>query len=119
MKTTLTAAIAKMRANRRQPQPVRLDWWERAAISMPSGKGLSICVGLWLVASFRKSPTVQVTRRTMMRVGVSRYAFGDGLRCLEGAGLIKVARLPGRSPQVTLVEPGTAIPLRLDGTVAA
>lgn len=116
MKTKLTAAIAKMRANHRLPTPVRLDWMERAAVSMPAGKGLGVCVGLWLMATGRRSPTVQVTRQTMTRVGVSRYAFGDGLRNLEQAGLIKVARLPGRSPRITLVEPGTAIPLRLHGS---
>lgn len=114
MKTTLNAALAKMCANQRLPQPVRLDWFERAAVAMPAGKALSVCVGLWLMASLRKSPSVQVTRRTMARVGVSRYAFGDGLRSLERAGLIKVARLAGRSPLVILTEPGTSVPLRLD-----
>lgn len=113
MQATLNSAIAKMRASHRHPTPVRLDWMERAAVSMPAGKGLGVCVGLWLIASVRRSPIVQVTRQTMSRVGVSRYAFGDGLRNLEQAGLIKVARLPGRSPRITLVEPGTAIPLRL------
>lgn len=116
MKATLNSAIAKMRAHHRLPTPVRLDWMEHAAVSMPAGKGLGVCVGLWLMASVRKSPIVQVTRQTMSRVGVSRYAFGDGLRNLEQAGLIKVARLPGRSPRITLVEPGTGIPLRLHGS---
>ena len=38
---------------------------------------------------------------------VSRDASYDGLRRLQAQRLVTVRRLPGRSPQVVLLEPGT------------
>lgn len=101
-----------IRQNLKQARPVRLDILE-AATQLP-GKATQLLVGLWLMVARYQSPTVPLTRRTMARVNVSRYAVTDALRRLEVAGLVKVWRLPGRSPRVTLVEPGTGIPLKLD-----
>lgn len=101
-----------IRQNLKVARPIRLDTLE-AATQLP-GKATQLLVGLWLIVVFFKTPTVPLTRRTMARVNVSRYAVTDALRRLEVAGLVKVWRLPGRSPRVTLVEPGTGIPLRLD-----
>lgn len=101
-----------IRQNLKQARPVRLDTLEEA--SRLPGKAAQLLIGLWLMVTLFKSPTVPLTRRTMARVGVSRYAATDVLRRLEAAGLVVVWRLPGRSPRVTLVEPGTAIPLRLE-----
>lgn len=67
-----------------------------------------------MLMSILKSPTVRLTRRTMARVNISRYAVTDALRRLEEAGLVRVWRLPGRSPMVTAVEPGTGTPLDLN-----
>ena len=97
--------------NPKTPRLVRLDWLEQA--TAVSGKALSICVGLWLLMSIKQSATVSLTRRTMARVNISRYAATDALRRLEAAGLIKVWRLPGRSPMVTATEPRTSKPLQL------
>lgn len=101
-----------IRQNLKQARPVRLDTLE-AATQLP-GKASQLLIGIWLMVVLFKSPTVPLTRRTMARVSVSRYAVTDALRRLEAAGLVKVWRLPGRSPRVTLVEPGTGTPLRLD-----
>ena len=38
---------------------------------------------------------------------VSRDASYDGLRRLQAQRLVTVRRLPGRSPQIVLLEPGT------------
>lgn len=101
-----------LRQNLKVAHPIRLDTLE-AATQLP-GKAAQLLIGLWLMVTLFKSSTVPLTRRTMARVNVSRYAVTDALRRLEGAGLVKVWRLPGRSPRVTLVEPRTGTPLRLD-----
>jgi hypothetical protein len=101
-----------IRQNLKQPRQVRLDTLEAAA-QLP-GKATQLLVGLWIMVVLFKSPTVPLTRRTMARVNLSRYGATDALRRLEGAGLVKVWRLPGRSPRVTVVEPGTGTPLRID-----
>lgn len=94
-----------------RPRPVRFDWLEKAC-SIP-GKALSLSVGLWRLASIYKTPAVRLTRNAMARACVSRYAATDALRRLEDAGLIIVERRQGRSPMVTLVEPGTSTPIRM------
>ncbi len=55
-----------------------------------------------------------LSRATMSRVHVSRFGATDALRRLEAAGIIKAWRLPGRSPMVTILEPGTTQPLKLE-----
>ena len=101
--------------NPHQPRLVRLDWWEKAAAAMTTGKAMHLCVGLWLLITIRQSASVQLSRRMMARINISRYAAGDALRRMETAGLVKIARLQGRSPLITLVEPGTSTPLSLKG----
>ncbi len=107
--------LPRIKINPKQPRSVRLDWWEQAA-SLTGGKALHLCLGLWIMISIRQSPTVQLSRGMMKRVNISRYAAGDAIRKLEEVGLVKVARLKGRSPRITCVEKGTSIPLRLDGS---
>jgi len=112
MSNTLPRIRPAIRQNLKQARLVRLDTLE-AATQLP-GKATQLLIGIWLMVALFKSPTVPLTRRTMARANVSRYAATDALRRLEAAGLVKVWRLPGRSPRVTLVEPGTGTPLRLD-----
>lgn len=88
------------------------DWWQTA--TYVPGKALHLALGLWLLMRENRTPTVRMTRRMMARVNISRYAASDALRRLEAAGLVKVWRLPGRSPWVTPVEPGTGTPLDLN-----
>lgn len=101
--------------NPRHPRLVRLDWWEKAAATMTTGKAMHLCVGLWLLITIRQSATVQLSRRMMARINISRFAASSVLRKMEEAGLVKIARLQGRSPMITLVEPGTSTPLSLNG----
>lgn len=109
--------MPRIQFNPSQPRLVRLDWWEKAAVTMTTGKAMHLCVGLWLLITIKQSASVQLTRRMMARINISRYAAGDALRKMECAGLIKVARLQGRSPLITVVEPGTSIPLHLKGNL--
>lgn len=109
MTTRDTTPRTRIRINWKQPRLIRMDTLE-AATAVP-GKATQLFIGIWMLATIRQSPTVPLSRQTMARVGVSRFCATDALRRLEEAGLIKVWRLPGRSPRVTLVEPGTGIPL--------
>jgi hypothetical protein len=119
MGTTSAQPIPRLLFNPNQPRLVRLDWWEKAAVAMTTGKAMHLCVGLWLLITIKQSASVQLTRRMMGRINISRYAAGDALRKMEEAGLVKVARLQGRSPLITVVEPGTSIPLSLKGSLTS
>lgn len=111
MTVSTPAARPRIKANPCLPRTIRLDTLEAAA-RVP-GKALNLMVGLWLLVVIRQSPTVPLSRRTMARVGISRFGATDALRRLEEAGLVQVWRLPGRASMVTLTEPGTATPLKL------
>jgi hypothetical protein len=93
------------------PEAVRFDWLCEAAHQ--PGKAAHLAVMLAWQAAQTRSAAVRPGRRQLRRFGVSRDACYDGLRRLEEAKLVHVWRLPGRLPQVILVEPGTDQPLRL------
>jgi hypothetical protein len=101
-----TISTPRIRIDPKRPRPIRLDWFEKAS-ALP-GKVLHVSLAIWLMASIGQAPTIRLTRATMARVNVSRFAAGDALNRLADAGLVKVWRLPGRSPMVTLTEPGSA-----------
>ncbi len=92
-------------------QLVRFDWLCEAA--QQPGKAAHLAMMLAWQAAQSRSAAVRPGRRQLRRFGVSRDACYDGLRRLEDAKLVHVWRLPGRLPQVILVEPGTDKPLRL------
>ena len=94
-----------------RPEAARFDWLCEAA--RQPGKAAQLALMLAWQAAQTSSPAVKPARRGLRRFGVSRDACYDGLRRLEDAGLVHVWRLPGRLPQVVLVEPGTDQPLRL------
>lgn len=112
MPATALATSPRIKFNRKLPTPIRLDILE-AATALP-GKALNVMIALWLVASISKSPTIYLTRRLMARVNISRFATTDALRRLEQSGAVAVSRLPGRSARVTILQPGTRVPLFLE-----
>lgn len=85
---------------------VRLDWLSAAA-ALPGGKTLHLALLLQRLCAQRSSPVINLTRRMLALGHVSRDACYDGLRRLEKARLVSVRRLPGRSPQILLLEPGS------------
>ena len=93
------------------PRLVRYDWL--AKVATLSGKALHLGLALVWLAATRPSEKALLTRRVMSTWSLSRDSCYDGLRRLEHAGLIRVWRLPGRSPHVVLTEPGTDRPLLL------
>ena len=88
----------------------RFDWL--CATAQLPGKAAALGLMLTWLVSQQRTTCVSPTRRLMRRFGVSRDACGDGLRRLEDAKLVHVWRLPGRSPMVILLEPGTEDRLR-------
>jgi hypothetical protein len=88
------------------PVQVRLDWLQAAA-ALPGGKTLHLALLLQKLCAARVAPIINLTRRMMALGPISRDACYDGLRRLEDARLISVRRLPGRSPQIVLLEPGS------------
>ena len=112
MNTQPTAKRPLIKINRKQPTPIRLDILE--AVTAIPGKAVNLMIAFWLVASISKSPTIYLTRRLMARVNISRFATTDALRRLEQSGAVAVSRLPGRSARVTILQPGTRVPLHLE-----
>lgn len=109
MTADMIRSTPRLRFNWSTPRAVRFDILEAAA-NLP-GKSLHLLLGIWLLAILRQSATVKLSRHTMQRVSISRFAASDALRRLEAAGIVKVWRLPGRSSMVTILEPGTHRPL--------
>jgi hypothetical protein len=91
---------------------VRYDWL-LASIHLP-GKALHLALMLLSLSTVRRSASVRPGRKTMAQHGLSRDACYDGLKRLQAAGLVRVWRLPGRTPNIALLEPGTDQFLWLD-----
>lgn len=90
----------------RRPNQVHMllpvPWLERVA-QVP-GKALHVGIVLLYLAAIRKSAEVRFSQSTLRRFRTSRDASYDALRRLSAAGLVHVAKSPGRSPVVTLLD---------------
>jgi DNA-binding transcriptional ArsR family regulator len=106
------AAWAKPRAKEKPPHhkqgekflkgPVPLTWLARAA-QLP-GKALHIGVVLWFLAGLKNTRSVSLPSTALRLFGIDRSAKRRALGWLEEAGLVIVARHPGRNPRVTLLD---------------
>lgn len=81
--------------------PLPLKWFERAG-QLP-GKALCVAIVLWYQAGLCKSRVVKLSSKTLLGFGVDRHAKARGLAALEKTGLVRVERLPGRNPIVTIL----------------
>jgi DNA-binding transcriptional ArsR family regulator len=80
-----------------------IPWsWIAAAAALPS-RALLVDLCLWRLAGAAKSDTVSFGNSDLRQLGIERATKSRALRVLERAGLIKVARQPGRFPKVTLL----------------
>lgn len=90
----------------RRPQHVQVmlpvGWIENVA-RLP-GKALHVSMVLLYLATLRKSAQVRFSQATLRRFSTSRDAGYDALKRLAAAGLVQVAKSPGRSPLVTLLD---------------
>lgn len=82
--------------------PVGMEWLRRAG-ALP-GKALLVGVELWHLAGLTRSAVVKLNLSTFEQRDVSRYAAARGLSALERAGLVRCRRLPGRTPEVEVLD---------------
>jgi hypothetical protein len=83
--------------------PVPWTWLEAAA-RLP-GKALPLGLCLWREVGRHRCRTVRLCLRNLT-MGIDRHTARRALRALESAGLVAVARKPGRGVEVTLLEAG-------------
>ncbi|MFY9772007.1 MAG: hypothetical protein WBG18_27080 [Xanthobacteraceae bacterium] len=80
-----------------------IPWsWIAASAALP-GRALLVGLCLWRLAGAMKSDTVSFGNSDLRQLGIRRATKSRALRALEGAGMIKIARQPGRFPKVTLL----------------
>ena len=83
--------------------PISMDWLSAAA--RLAGKAINLALAVrWLVDMNGGKP-VKLTAKALDLLNVSEDACSDGLRRLETAGLITVARQPGQRPTVGIRQP--------------
>jgi hypothetical protein len=82
--------------------PIPLPWLAVAA-TLP-GKALAVGLIIWFLHGLQKTYTVKLAPSWLRHFGVKRQAAYRGLKALENARLITVARKRGESPTVTIVD---------------
>lgn len=87
--------------------PIPLPWLGAAAC-LP-GRALHVALAVWFLAGLRRSSQVKLGHAALALFGVKRHAGARGLKALEGAKLVSVARQIGKAPDVTLLS------LKLEG----
>jgi len=83
--------------------PISVAWLSQAA-ALP-GKALHLALAIHWLTGMNKGAPVKVSKKALTHFCISTDAYRDGLKRLETAGLITVARLPGQSPNVRIVQP--------------
>ena len=87
--------------------PIPIAWLSQAA-ALP-GKALHLALAIQWLSGMNKGAPVKVSKNALAHFCISTDAYRDGLKRLEGVGLISVTRLPGQSPFVQVTQP---VPLR-------
>jgi hypothetical protein len=88
-----------------------MDWVD-IATDLP-GKTFHAAMALWWLHGLSKGAPVRFTSTAYKRFKLDRGTAAAGLARLEGAGLVRVSRQPGRCPVVTI------LPVPESGEVAA
>ena len=87
------------------PDPLRVlaaESWLAHAMSLP-GKGLHVAIRIWYEVGLAGSNEVSLSMIGLAELGISRFAASRGLRALEAAGLVAIARHAGRKPLITVL----------------
>ena len=93
------------KGRRFQRGPIPMDWMNAAAKASGRGSGLQVAVALWYLSGLnRQARTVKLRGSVLRAMGVDRHAGYRGLKALEDANLVEVARHPGQCPVVTLLD---------------
>jgi hypothetical protein len=93
------------------PSATALRWLQHA--NLTQGKALQLALLLISRCAASGKPCLLLTRRMLAAGHVSRDAAYGALRRLQELGMVNVRRLPGRSPQVVLLDPDIGGYLRL------
>jgi hypothetical protein len=83
--------------------PIPWSWWLPA--SRLPGRSIQVGAVCWLLAGWNRSAEFELTLDGWTEFGLSRFSASRGLDTLERAGLCTVARWPGRSPVVSILDP--------------
>jgi hypothetical protein len=82
--------------------PIPWNWVSKAA--QLHGKALHVGICLWYLAGLKISRVVPMSMERLLELGVNRFAAYRGLKALEEAGLVRVARHKGRLSKVELLD---------------
>jgi hypothetical protein len=82
--------------------PVPFAWLAMA--SRLPGKALAVGVVLWQSAGYRRCRTVRLNQSRVDEMDIPRRTTQRAVQALEHAGLVAVARVPGRALSVTLLD---------------
>jgi hypothetical protein len=82
--------------------PVPWGWLVRA-MALP-GRALAVGLILWREWGCTRERAVYFSLHRAARDGIPRTTARRAIRALEGAGLVSVARKPGRGLEVTLLD---------------
>ena len=85
--------------------PIPLVWLSAAA-ALP-GKALNVALAVRWVSDMSKGGDVHVTKVTLRHFGLSEDAYRDGLKRLEGVGLVTVIRKVGQRARVRVLSLST------------
>ena len=84
-----------------------MDWLCAASAATGRGSGFKVAIVLWYLSGLnRQAKTVRLRGSVLQEMGIERHAGYRGLKALETAGLVSVARTSGRSPTVTILSVG-------------
>jgi hypothetical protein len=78
-------------------------WWMCRAGQLP-GAALHVGLILWHMAFIKNSLAVNLTSASLQEMGVGKNAKHLALKSLEEAGLVKVERVHGKNPTVTILD---------------
>jgi hypothetical protein len=81
-----------------------IPWPWLVAAGRLSGRALQVALLLWKEAGCRRARTVSFCLTHGAEMGMSEDTARRALRRLAGAGLVSVRSLPGRCPEVTLLD---------------
>jgi hypothetical protein len=84
--------------------PLCLEWMTKAAL-LP-GKALHVGLALSYLVGLKKTTTVKLAPSALRSFGVPRYSAYRSLKCLEEGKLVRVTRLKGQAPIVTVLDIG-------------
>jgi DNA-binding MarR family transcriptional regulator len=100
VETNLTRRSRVRRTERFLKGPIALP--EIAAASRLPGKALAVLLAIHHQSDLTGRPVVTLPARLLADLGISRGAKSRGLRVLEKAGLVTVARSRGRAARIQL-----------------